>query len=242
MRKLLTAVALLMMIPGVAAAGGGGDISLCPGFATGTTVSMLDSCFSGTAHFAPTGTALSINNDGLMPHTFTAVDGSFDSGQVQPGETFELTIDEPGVFEVFCTLHGTADGQGMTGVLVVGEAEPGPVSASLNVAAIKEAVAGEGQVVAEALDRQTEAIGNLSAAQGTLRRILEEQIPTTDPVSSAPTIVAVPVESSADRVWVPMASGLAAGLALAALVSTHRSRRREASTMRSEGLQPSLET
>lgn len=51
-------------------------------------VSMLDSCFSGTAHFAPTETTITISNDGELAHTFTAVDGSFDSGQLQPGETF----------------------------------------------------------------------------------------------------------------------------------------------------------
>ena len=77
----------LTLIPGVASAGGGGG-SQCPGFATGTTVSMLDSCFSGTAHFAPTETTITISNDGELAHTFTAVDGSFDSGQLQPGETF----------------------------------------------------------------------------------------------------------------------------------------------------------
>ena len=242
MRKLLVAVALLMMIPGAASAGGGGDISLCSGFATGTTVSMLDSCFNGTAHFAPTDTTLLISNDGGMSHTFTAVNGAFDSGQIEPGETFELTIDEPGVFEVFCTLHGTADGEGMAGVLVVGEPVPGPVSAALNVDAIQEAEAGEDQAVAEAIDRQTQAIGNLSAAQASLRHSLEEHAPVADSASAAPTIVTVPVESRPDRVWVAMASGLAAGVAFAALVTTHRSRRREESAIGPEGLQPSLES
>ena len=81
MRRLLIVVAVLTLIPGVASAGGGGS-SQCPGFTTGTTVSMLDSCFSGTAHFAPTETTITISNDGALPHTFTAVDGSFGSGQL----------------------------------------------------------------------------------------------------------------------------------------------------------------
>lgn len=194
MRKLLVAVVLLLLLPGVASAGGGGGISQCPGFAAGTTVSMLDSCFNGTAHFAPTGTALTIRNDGEIPHTFTAVDGTFQSGQVQPGNTFELTIDEPGVYEVFCSLHGTADGQGMAGVLVVGEAEASPVAAAVTTDAINEAVAEDDQVMVEALDRHTSAIESL--------------------------------EATSDRIWVPTVSGLAMGLALAALLVSQLPRRR----------------
>jgi hypothetical protein len=241
MRKLLVAVALLMMIPGAASAGGGGDISLCSGFATGTTVSMLDSCFNGTAHFAPTDTTLLISNDGGMSHTFTAVDGAFDSGQIEPGETFELTIDEPGVFEVFCTLHGTADGEGMAGVLLVGEAAPGPVSSGMGLTEIRQALAEDGVAVTEALDRQTQAIGNLTASQATLRHSLEEHAPAAE--AAAPTVVAVPVASEAEGLWLPLVSGLAVGLALAALISTRRSRRREnVGIGGTEGLQPSLES
>ena len=45
------------------------------------------------------------NNDQAMPHTVTAVDGSFDSGQLSPGQTFSFTFDKPGEFEYYCTLH-----------------------------------------------------------------------------------------------------------------------------------------
>ena len=238
MRRLLVAVGLLMMLPGVASAGGGGGSSMCPGFATGTSVSMLDSCFSGTAHFAPAATALIISNDGQMPHTFTAVDGSFDSGEVLPGDSFELTVDEAGVFEVFCTLHGTAEGDGMTGVLVVGEPTPGPVSSGLGLTEIRQALAEDDVAVTEAIDRQTQAIGNLSAAPATLRHSLEEHGPAAE--AAAPTVVAVPVESDAERLWLPLVSGLAVGLALAALISTRRVRLREGRAG-TESLQPSLE-
>ena len=212
MRRLLVAVAVLLLLPGAASAGGGGHISQCPGFAAGTTVSMLDSCFNGTAHFAPTRTALIIRNDGELPHTFTAVDGSFSTGQVLPGDTFELTIDAPGVYEVFCSLHGTAAGQGMAGVLVVGEAEPLPAAAAVNMDLLKKAVAEDDQVVVEALDRHTRAIGNLSA------------------------------KATSDRIWLPMVSGLAIGLALAGLLVSLQSRRRLDRQAITEGLQPTLES
>ena len=241
MRRLLIVVAVLTLIPGVASAGGGGS-SQCPGFATGTTVSMLDSCFSGTAHFAPTETTITISNDGALPHTFTAVDGSFDSGQLQPGETFELTIDQPGVFEVFCTLHGTAQGQGMAGVLVVGEAQPLPVSAQIDVAAIKQAVAEEDQTIVEAIDRQSQQIGNLVADQALLIQSLEEETSASETGSTpSPTILTVPVDSGTGSIWAALAAGLALGLSVAALVVAHRSRRPQDLASELEVLQPSTD-
>lgn len=238
MRKLLMAIVVLLVIPATAYAGGGGGTSRCPGFASGTTISMLDSCFDGTAHFARTDTTLTISNDGEFPHTFTAVDGSFDSGTLQAGETFEVAIDESGVFQFFCTLHGTAQGDGMAGVLLVGEAEPSPVSAAVNVAADRQAVAEENQIFAEtldrqmgelnsensnvqaAIDRQTQAIVELSDAQAELNLVVGSQVDTPDAVaSSPPTIVTLPAQSTTDTPWLPMGAGLAAGLAVAALLA-----------------------
>jgi len=54
----------------------------------------------GDAHFTPSGSTLTVSNDGLLPHTLAAVDGPFDTGFLDPGATAELTIDEPGVHQV----------------------------------------------------------------------------------------------------------------------------------------------
>lgn len=143
MRKLLAAVVILMAFPAVASAGGGHiDTSGCAGFGEGDTVAMLDSCFSGTTHFAPDGATLTVDNEGALPHTLTAVDGSFDTGLVDPGDSTELTIDEPGVYRVFCSLHGTAQGDGMAGVLVVGDAGSTMVSAGSDAPRQVDVVAG----------------------------------------------------------------------------------------------------
>lgn len=120
------ALLLASLFPGAIAGGGAGG-SACDGFDDGSTVLMLDSCFAGTAHFAPAGTSVLVENQGKFPHTFTAVDGSFDSGQVGAGSSVELAI-EPGIYRVFCSLHGTAKGQGMAGVLIVGKAEAGGIT------------------------------------------------------------------------------------------------------------------
>ncbi len=189
MKRLAIAMALIVSIPGVASAGGGGgNMSQCQGFATGTSISMLDSCFDAIAHSAPTDTAITISNDGALPHTFTAVDGSFDSGNLEPGQDFELIVDEPGIYQVFCTLHGTAEGAGMAGVLVVGEPEPGPVAATLDTGAIREAVAEENRADASA-------------------------------ASEVPIVVTVRDQPDSQSIWVMLGVGLAGGLALAALLT-----------------------
>jgi len=43
--------------------------------------------------------------DGVLPHTATADDGSFDSGILQPGDTFTFTFDTLGTYTYICTLH-----------------------------------------------------------------------------------------------------------------------------------------
>ena len=57
------------------------------------------------------GQPLFFNNVDAVPHTVTA--GSFedpdldrfDSGLLDPGQNFELTLDEPGTYSLFCSLH-----------------------------------------------------------------------------------------------------------------------------------------
>ncbi len=134
MRKaLLMSVALLLILPGSALAGGGGHTNPCPGFSEGAELGMEDSCYDGVAHFVPAGSSVTVRNHGNLPHSVTAVDGSFDSGLLQPGDTFEVAVDDPGVVRVYCTLHGTTAGEGMAGVLIVGDpavtAEDSAVSA-----------------------------------------------------------------------------------------------------------------
>jgi plastocyanin len=44
-------------------------------------------------------------NTGEIDHTVTADDGSFDSGTISPGETFEFTFDKEGEFAYHCDPH-----------------------------------------------------------------------------------------------------------------------------------------
>jgi hypothetical protein len=42
---------------------------------------------------------------GQAPHTVTARDGTFDSGVLRPGESFEQTFDATGTFAYVCSVH-----------------------------------------------------------------------------------------------------------------------------------------
>lgn len=66
------------------------------------------------------GTSVTWRNTDTMFHTVTSgssngsagtPDGKFDSGEIQPGETFERTFDEPGSYDYFCTPHPWMIGQ-----------------------------------------------------------------------------------------------------------------------------------
>lgn len=123
----------LLMFPGQAMAGGGGGGGgggRCSGFTSGETLVMLDSCFNGVAHFVAAGGTLTVRNDGQAPHSYTAVDGSFDTGLLSPGETTEVPVGKNGLLPVYCTLHGTRDGHGMAGLLVVGDPTDQAISAA----------------------------------------------------------------------------------------------------------------
>lgn len=237
MRRLLMAATLFLLVPVPALAGGGGHIAQCPGFDSGTSVSMVDSCFSGTAHFAPSETTITIRNDGALPHSYTAVDGSFDTGELEAGETSEVTVDEPGVYEVFCTLHGTADGGGMAGVLLVGEAEVGPVAAQLNMDEIRQAVSEATGPLAARLDSQATLIGSLTTAQANLTESVDAQTPVMTE-SRAPATE--PTGSDRQLSWLLVTAGVAAGLGIAALV-TAVSNRRKPTVAPGESWQPSPE-
>ena len=60
------------------------------------------------------GNIVSWTNDDSIEHTVTSDDGSFDSGPISPGDTFDNTFDSPGEFGYHCSIHPF-----MTGVVIV---------------------------------------------------------------------------------------------------------------------------
>jgi plastocyanin len=70
------------------------------------------------------GTWVTWSNDGQDAHTVTALDGSFDSGNLDPSEGFSWYFDQAGTWQYTCTLHPW-----MVGTIVVGD-QAAPRSAS----------------------------------------------------------------------------------------------------------------
>jgi plastocyanin len=54
---------------------------------------------------ASVGQSIVWTNTGSLAHTITADDGSFDSGNVDPGGTFSFSTTGPGTFAYHCTPH-----------------------------------------------------------------------------------------------------------------------------------------
>lgn len=51
------------------------------------------------------GQPLQVVNEDDVPHTLTAADDSFDTGELSGGEEAELTIEEPGEHPYICEIH-----------------------------------------------------------------------------------------------------------------------------------------
>lgn len=66
------------------------------------------------------GEVLTFDNIDANFHTVTSgtqeygPDGTFDSGLLKAGDTFELTLDKPGTYQYYCTIHPN-----MVGTIIV---------------------------------------------------------------------------------------------------------------------------
>jgi plastocyanin len=104
----------------------GSNINTVAAAAEMTTVTIVDTprpqpkwgFAPGSRRIQP-GTWVTWSNDGQDPHTVTANDGSFDSGNLDPSEGFSWFFDQPGTFAYECAVHPW-----MTGKIVVGDGAP----------------------------------------------------------------------------------------------------------------------
>ncbi len=51
------------------------------------------------------GTTVTWTNDDGVPHTVTSISGAFNSGNINPGQTYSYTFNQAGPFEYSCTNH-----------------------------------------------------------------------------------------------------------------------------------------
>jgi plastocyanin len=114
-------IALLVM-PAVAAAqypsgGGGGSsgggIQIAGGGSPRSNndqtamsdVSIVDFAFQPMAIFVGVGETVEWTNTGNADHTVDSDTEIFESGTIDPGETYSYTFDDPGIFPYHCDIH-----------------------------------------------------------------------------------------------------------------------------------------
>jgi plastocyanin len=82
-----------------------GGYGIAPTAPAGTSVRMAGSRFEpATITIAP-GQTVRWFNDDTAPHTVTAIDGSWDSGDLSPGGSFERRFDTQGTYPYVCRYH-----------------------------------------------------------------------------------------------------------------------------------------
>jgi plastocyanin len=91
-----------------------GSPSASPGAEEECHVDIEDFAFSPATIEIEAGTTVTWENYDSAPHTVTADDGSFDSGDLAQDQTFSHTFDQPGTYSYSCTIHPN-----MTGTVIV---------------------------------------------------------------------------------------------------------------------------
>ena len=120
-----------------------------------------------------TGDTVVWENTGSTDHTVTAADGSFDSGTLAPGETWEHTFDAEGEFEYTCTPHpfmvaslSVSDSPTKTGAAAASHGSASAPGMTMTDVAAPEEVAGE--ETEELADAEPVALMTLSGKEASL--------------------------------------------------------------------------
>ncbi len=82
-----------------------------PASAARLRVKIVDFAFEPARKAIPQGTRVKWTNTGDEPHTVTSTTGKFDSGTLQPGETYTKRFRQTGVFKYFCEIHPEMKGR-----------------------------------------------------------------------------------------------------------------------------------
>jgi len=111
---LVAATTIWLALPAPpAAAGGGCHLGVTQG--RGTTVEMVDACFTPTILQVEVGDEVAFANRSGMAHNVTANQwGRFED--IVEGATYRVTFEAEGVYPYACSIH-----PGMSGAIVVGD-------------------------------------------------------------------------------------------------------------------------
>jgi len=104
-------------------------------------VSIGDNYFDVADVAIEPGTTVIWTNQGQVPHTVTADDGSFDSGELSPGDSYIVTFLGSGKLPYHCELHPEMVGS----VTVGGDAGGGETTPTGETTSTGETTPTEGQ-------------------------------------------------------------------------------------------------
>jgi len=72
---------------------------------SGDAVEIVEFAYEPEEITVPAGTTITFTNQDVAPHTATADDTSFDTENLEQGDSAEETFDEPGTYPYFCRFH-----------------------------------------------------------------------------------------------------------------------------------------
>src|SRR5215208_1291768 len=129
----------------------------------GTAVSIVDFAFQPASLEVASGSTVTWTNTGAAPHTVTADNGAYDSGQLKPGTSFSQTFTTPGTYTYHCEIHPQ-----MTGTVVVTQAAASAAPAAPAAPTASAQDQGGTQAAATGTTKLPKTgVGTMAIAQGT---------------------------------------------------------------------------
>jgi plastocyanin len=95
---------------GDSGASASGEMSNAAAGMSGKVLTIKDFTFSPEPLTVAEGTVINVVNEDDAPHTATARDDSFDTGELGKGESSEITLSESGEFAYQCDIHDYMQG------------------------------------------------------------------------------------------------------------------------------------
>ena len=134
---VLPVIALLMFVPTAAAQDAG--VESVP-IQNVWSVNIGDNFFDPPDVAVEPGSTITWTNNGAVPHTVTADDGSFDSERLNPGDSYTVAFGGQGTVTYHCTIHPDMRGS----VTVGGGGGTAPAEQPANESMPEGMEAGEG--------------------------------------------------------------------------------------------------
>jgi plastocyanin len=85
-------------------------LSITPSFAANVTVTIRNMAFSPASVSVGTGDSVVFVNRDTVPHTATARNGAFNTGEIEPGRRVSVKIAKTGSLAYFCQIHPSMRG------------------------------------------------------------------------------------------------------------------------------------